>query len=385
MTAEWFDLGQRLYAASVRRPVARLSGAPFENVTHPVAVRASVHGGTVTASLAVPSGRVQTVRGRAVLSALGRHGVSMASDNWRTLVTDDRATLGVLAELARTVKPAEADSDVAAHIGWWAARSDFPGTSAVVDVVAASRQRWVIGEPSHAEKLAATWRSWLGVADDSTAGVLALFDLLIEGEPINGIGSIRADDAFEWAAARSEHNDGRDWRHTDPVGRAAVGLSARCNAAEVYESALLADPLYRRRAFHTGHVVTGTLHRVESRTITVTCERLDARLRPQNSVVGWAGVADTTTLGRFAGTVKETETVAGRLVLHMTVSLTHLPADGVTVSLMVSPARESAIRDGKSRYSRLYATHSSWLTTGRTPTPARRDVPLEVLVAAADE
>jgi len=43
------------------------------------------------------------------------------------------------------------------------------------------------------------------------------------------------------------------------------------------------------------------------------------------------------------------------------------------------------MRHGRSRYRRLYAARRSWLTTGRTPTPSRRPVPLEVLIAGADE
>lgn len=50
-----------------------------------------------------------------------------------------------------------------------------------------------------------------------------------------------------------------------------------------------------------------------------------------------------------------------------------------------APPNPFSQRNGRARYRRLYGARRSWLTTGRTPVPSRRDVPLEVLVAGAED
>jgi hypothetical protein len=201
------------------------------------------------------------------------------------------------------------------------------------------------------------------------------------------LGSLAQDDAWAWGRAQSEHADGWDWRWPDTTARAATGLRARCDAADLFAAALLSDPLYRRRAVHTGHVVVGEVTHPSGgkNRIDVTCARMDARLRVGNAVTGWVGAPDDTAHGLFGGSVAATGVHAGHLVLTLTGVSAAKPATGDRVSLWPAAPNPNTLRDGRRRFHQLYAARRSWLTTGRTPTPTRRDVPLDVLVAGAED
>ena len=111
-------------------------------------------------------------------------------------------------------------------------------------------------------------------------------------------------DEWYYNAAKSAHSDGMDWRRPDTRYRAALGLRDRCDAADLYAAALLTDPLHRLRAVHTGEVVTGTAHPLKDRLhrVEVTCQRMDARLRPGTGLTGWTG-GPRTTGPRFSATL----------------------------------------------------------------------------------
>src|SRR5699024_776165 len=135
---------------------------------------AKVTGDQVTLTATAPGHTSRTATGRDGLDLLGSLGATIAAPAPSTLVTDDPATLGTLYRLALSA-PHDSDQDaVAAHIAWWRDRADFPGGRAVADLLAACRTRWVLGTTPAAEKHAATWRSWLGISDDSTTGLLEL-------------------------------------------------------------------------------------------------------------------------------------------------------------------------------------------------------------------
>ena len=107
--------------------------------------------------------------------------------------------------------------------------------------------------------------------------------------PLPCLDVLAEDDVWSYGPAQSEHSDGLDWRRPDSTSRAALGLRSRCDAADLYAAALLTDPIYRRRAVHTGHVVTGTAKPLgdKLKRVEVTCTRLDSRLRPGNALTGW--------------------------------------------------------------------------------------------------
>ncbi len=317
---------------------------------------------------------------------LGDLGATITAQRWCTLVTDDPATLPALTALARRCYPNSAEADTAAHIAWWTERADFPGSGAAVQLLTACRARWITGATPDAERHPATWRTWLRITDDGCAGLLTMLDRLTDHPPLPLLDTLTADDEWSWGRAQAEHADGRNWRTPDTAGRAAIGLRARCDAADLYAAALLADPLYRQRAVHTGHDVTGDVaaHTDSRNRITVLCQRMDARLRTGNAVTGWIGPPELTERLTFSGTVHATGVTGGRLALTLNGVNAHRPAPGQPVTLMPTPPSPGTMRAGRHNYLRLYANRRSWLTTTRTPVPQRRDVPLDVLVAGAD-
>ena len=386
MTAEWFDLGQRLRAADTGHAVDRLAHAPVVRAARPIAVRARLTGQHVTVTAAAPHHRPATATGPAALDLLGSLGVSVTTASPATLITDQPTTLGLLHRLALTAARNSDHDAVAAHIAWWRDRADFPGGRAVVDTLAACSLRWVTGTGPAAEKIAATWRRWLDQSDDSTAGLLGLHQRLTAGLPLTWLDLLAEDDVWAYTLAQSEHSDGLDWRRPDSTSRAALGLRGRCDASDLYAAALLTDPLHRRRAVHTGHVVTGTAHLLgdKLRRVEVSCDRLDARLRPGNDVRGWVGTP-TTVAAPFSATISAAVVRSARLVMTLSgVGQVYGPCDGQPITLIPQPPSVQRQRAGRRTYRALYSARRSWLTTGRTPTASRRPVPLDVLVAGAE-
>jgi hypothetical protein len=212
-----------------------------------------------------------------------------------------------------------------------------------------------------------------------------VLDRLWAGSPLALLDAIEDDDTRTWNLAQRDHTDHRDWRPPDSAGRAAMGLRSRCDTADLFHAALLSDPVYRQRAVHTGHVVTGTAAVVPKarNTITVTCDRLDCRLRAGSDLAGWAGSPGDPEPARFAGSVAEAAVRGGELVLTITGAGINRPGTGDRVTLHPAAPSPQAIIRGRVRYAQLYGTRQSWLTTGRTPQPQRRDTPLDLIVAAA--
>ncbi len=385
MTAEWFDLGQRFRAATTGAPVARLSHAPIAATPHPVAVRAHLSGSLVTVTACAPDTPASCSTGPHALALLASLGVTITASSPATLVTDTATTLPLLRRLALTASRSTAEDDTAAHIAWWLDRADFPGGRAVVETPDACRLRWVTGRAPAAETNPAAWRHWLDVSDDGVAGLLTLYQRLTAGPALPHLSVLSEDDTWAFGAAQNQHADGWDWRRPDATSRAALGLRSRCDAADLYADALLADPLYRARAVHTGHVVTGTADPLGDRLkrTHLTCTRLDARLRPGSEVTGWIG-APTDSAPHFSATVIAAEVEHGHLTLTLSGVTGPAPVSGQQATIHATGPSPYRQRAGRKSYRALYAARRSWLTTGRTPTPTRRDVPLDVLVAGAD-
>ena len=385
MTAEWFDLGQRLRAAHTGGPVIRLTHAPLAATPRPIAVRAHLTGPQVTLTACTPDVPPASATGSAALTLLASLGATITAPAPATLITDAATTLPLLRRLALTATQGTAEDDTAAHIAWWLDRADFPGGRAVVETPEACRLRWVTGTAPDAEAAPETWRRWLGIEDDSVAGLLTLHERLTVGQPLPHLAVLSEDDTWAYGAAQNEHADGWDWRRPDATSRAALGLRSRCDAADLYADALLADPLFRARALHTGHVVTGVADPLGDRLkrTRLSCSRLDARLRPGSEVTGWVG-APTDSAARFSATVTAAEVEHGHLTLTLSGVTGPGPAAGQQATIHATGPSPYRQRAGRKSYRALYAARRSWLTTGRTPTPTRRDVPLDVLVAGAD-
>ena len=219
----------------------------------------------------------------------------------------------------------------------------------------------------------------------SVTGLLDLHTLLTAGPPLPWLDVLAEDDVWSYGPAQSEHSDGLDWRRPDSTSRAALGLRSRCDAADLYAAALLTDPIYRRRAVHTGHVVTGTAKPLgdKLKRVEVTCTRLDSRLRPGNALTGWVG-GPATSAAPFTASVTAATVHAGHLILTLSGTTGAAPGDGDPVTLTTAPPNPHRQRAGRKTYRALYSARRSWLTTGRTPTATRRPVPLDVLVAGAE-
>lgn len=383
MSVEWFDLGARMRAASTGEVVPRLVHAPVAAPSHPVAVTVKGRGASAVFDVASQAG-TDITDALGVLGTLAGHGVSVVADSPATLLVDSPGALAALAQVAREADP---DCPVAAHVGWWLDRADFPGGVAVLDVTAACRARWVTGLPPEAERLAGVWREWLGVREAGSAGLLALGRIVSDGALLPEVTVLGEDDAFAFGAAAEGFGAGRDWRRADTTPRAAMGLRSRCDAADLYAGALLGDRLWRRRAVHTGHVVVGVgTARADDalKRVDVRSTRLDARVREGQEVAGWIGGVDRKG-PVFSGRVDGTRVERGRLVLTLLDVRGTSGLTGVPVVLHERLAQVWSQRRQRASMRALYSARYSWLSTGRVPVVARRDVPLDVLVAGAED
>lgn len=386
MTVEFYDLAQRLYAARMGRPVLRVAAALFSLHPDAITVEARRDGDEVTATLAAGGGPVHDVRGAGnIIAALADAGARFDTDP--QLVIAGGASLGVLARAARTMHHSsdQAEVQAAAVVGWWVDRADFPGTNAVIDVLAHARQRFITGAPPAAERQQDHWRQAFG----ATAGVPGLrqwAQAVSVGELHPQFGDLVEEDHYTLALAAKAFGDGSDWTLPDSPPVAAMGLRRRCNAAERWEAVLLADRLWRHRATHTGHVGGGPVVSTSGARFTIACERTDSRLRPGAAIIGWHnGIDDFDRAWPFHAEVDSTEAADGVLYLTITgVRVDSRPTEGTWVSVMPAPPVPQRVKSSLWAYGRLQFGTSSWIASGKTPGLSRRDVPLDVLIAAAE-
>nr|WP_230990457.1 hypothetical protein [Rhodococcus oxybenzonivorans] len=204
MSVEWFDLAQRLYAAETRSPVARLTHTTFNPSAAALAVRAVARGGKVSVSVAGVGGGEECARDVDALGLLAVHGGTMVGrTDPAPLLTDDTDTLPALLTLARAhaYHPDPQVAGAAAMVAWWADRADHPGTSAVVNLVAASSARYVLGTTPEAERSATTWRQWFGISDDSVSGLHEWAARIGGGALLPLLEPIHEDDRYSWDRA----------------------------------------------------------------------------------------------------------------------------------------------------------------------------------------
>ncbi|MDQ6669259.1 MAG: hypothetical protein M3069_00575 [Chloroflexota bacterium] len=394
MSVALFDLGQRLRSATLARPVARSTFAPVLPPIDPVAI--TISGAGDGALLRATDGtQLTTSTGSGALSALDNLGVSIGPEH-RTLVTADRDTLSRLVELARATDPASSSAASAAAVGWWSQRADHPGTGAVLNVTVACSARWVLGVPPEDERQVSVWRTWLGIADTGPRGLLELAALVSAGEALPGLDTFAEDDKLSWESFVARVSDPKtswDWRRRDNRREAALGLATRCDAAELYESLRLGDPLVATRESFSGTVVSGVVTAVSARTrIEVTFDHLACRLRENAAIEAFPGYPRDVPPadgrgpwlhGRVASTRVTTDE---RLVVTIADAVVRPdPARvGQRVTLRPRSVDPRQQRSGRHELHRRYAARRSWLSGGAPPVPRRRDVPLDVVVAAAE-
>jgi hypothetical protein len=396
-----FDLGQRLRAAVLCRPVARSAFAPVLPPENAVAVTIRGSGDHVLLRAADETHRAadETVAsGPGALSALGRLGVSIDAEP-RTLVVPDRDTLARLYELATATDSTPDNDRVAAVVGWWALRADHPGTGAVLNVTAACSARWVLGAPPEDERDLASWRAWLGVNDRGPRGLLQLAAAVAAGTTLPGLEAFAEDDRDSWESFVLRLLDPKaawDWRRRDSRREAALGLATRCDAAELWESLRLGDPLVACRESFAGTVITGAVVGLPARgTVEIAVDQLTCRLRENTAVEGFAGypvdLPPATLTGSSAalvrGRVSSSRVTSGdRLLVTVGDGVIRAGALRLGQRLTLRPRSidPRQQRSGRQELRRRYVLRRSWLSGGAPPVPRRRDVPLDVVIAAAE-
>jgi hypothetical protein len=398
VSAALFDLALRVAARDHGGPVPRLLHNPAPARDVKVAVAARRTGQAVQVQAVGPNGRTESGRGPAGLAAIARAAGCAGGDlgTGATALVDTPATMRALAGLASAyADPARCDGiDVAAGsalAGWWAERAAHPGTTAVADVLAISRQRLILGVAPGADH-AAAWRRELSVP--AVIGGLHIWHRAVtRGLVLPGLDATREDD--DWLLQRQQEalTGQRSWDRAESLRIAASRLATRCDAAELYDAALLADPLWRARGVHTGFVCPGEAvigAGQQGSRVVVRAERLDTRLKSGTAVVGWPGdpmTAMPDAENRFSGEVYATAVEDGALMVTIggLGRTGYRPAAGEMVTVIPAPPSVSTIQSRRAAVSRLYKRRFSWLSQGATPTAARRGVPLAVMIAAADE
>lgn len=325
------------------------------------------------------------------------------SEPFRTLVVADAATLQRLhTVLAHTPRGSRWDAQ-AAVLAWWLQRAEHPGSAAVLNVVATCTARWYTGDVPRAERHPETWLAWHHLTTPTPAPALAtgadlldLADLATNGTPLPGLEPTATGDERSWKYHLDRLGGGWNFRRSDTRTEAALGLATRCDATELYDSQRLDDPLVADRARFDGTIVTGTLTWINNRSVELTADRLPCRLRAGSSIEG------TTTGGTatgFRATVSDTRmSSTGELVFtldDLTVrggsrskkTASTLSALAVGQHVELRPQRVLASQQQQSRSNRRfrYTGGGNWLVRETTPAPTRRDVPWDVIVAAATD
>lgn len=381
MTVEFYDLGQRLYAASIGRPVLRVASALFTLTASAMFVQTAVDDRNVSAQISTGSTPPVEASGEDILDALAAVGAQFADRSMAQLVVTDHASLKALVQVAREHPRHEA----AAVAGWWADRAGYPGTSAVVELIGHSRLRYVSGSAPDSERCEQHWRDSFALAA-GTAGMMQWAARLSCGDRMPVLTPVWDDDQRSFATAARNFAMGRDWSTNDSAPDAAIRLRQRCDTADTWQAALLSDRLWRHRATHTGHVCGGEVIDTGRTGFAIACERMDSRLKPGTAICGWSGGVDSYDRATtFHGEIGEADASGGALTLTVRgVRADQLPAVGLWATVMPALPDERRVRSGQYKYRQKQFSPESWLASGRKPGLTRRDVPLDVLIAAAE-
>lgn len=383
MSLAQFTLGARLRAEHSGTPVATALYAPAVPPLNGIAVTADSDGEHVY--VAATDGIItHTGTDRAGLDALAALGATMTQPR-RPLVVGTGRDLATLTALARTYPHADASP----VIGWWDERADFPGSEAVHIATDAARRRWVLGVHPDLELDPATWADWLGIDSTGPHLLLELARRTAAGHTLPGLLSASVLDTASWDRYTKRIGAGRPWWAKDTRQDAALGLIARSHAAEWFDSIRLDDPLVALAASHDGTIVPGTVLTRAEGTAVIAADRPLSRLRVGTKVTGWKGEAI------HAG---RTDSLSG------TITATHIDADArLTLTLEGIPTRSKDGQPGERvtiRPRRVdphmqasartlaalgYRRGNNWIAGRGKPLPRRGNVPLDVIVAAADD
>jgi hypothetical protein len=386
MSANLFDLGARMRAAAERRPVPSAAYAPALPPNNAVAVTIEVDDNQLLLT-ATDGTMVESARGPRSLEALDRLGVGLTEVH-RTLVVTDERTMSLLASMCRD-QPRAASAPV---IAWWDQRADHPGSGAVMLATEAARRRWTLGTSPAAEREVHTWLDWLSITAPLPGALLDLARAITAaGHTLPGLLDLAEGDTRSWDYHRKRIDQGRDWRATDTRTEAALGLATRSDAADLYDSLRLGDQLVALGASFTGTVVPGVVQHAGDGGLVVEAVRPLSRLRVGAEVQGWAGgptdvVKDDHLLRSGVVSAAHVDT-AGRLTLRVSDAVTRPAPFAVGSQVCLRPKAVEPVQQmrGRRQIKHRYRSDGNWLAGRGRPTPLRTDVPLDVVLAAADD
>ncbi|HVT78455.1 MAG TPA: hypothetical protein VHD87_15565 [Acidimicrobiales bacterium] len=373
MTAELHDLGLRLRAATDNSLVARLA-----NRSVPLAMSVVPNGGTV-ALVVEPAGpraiRVEARRcdGDTVWRGVGPDALGAIADAVgdttipTRLIVGKRRDLRLLAACARATPAEHPHAAIAAVVMWWVDRADHPDTNAVTVAVDDCAQRWVSADPD-AERTTLGWARLFG--HDTTDQLDALVFIALRLAADKSAPTINGD-----TGDRVAFSQRGSWRIPHNPRTAALRLRHRCDAADHFANVLLADPLWQRRAAWNGEVVACTIPAGRATTdVIVQAELPICRFRAGENVVV---EVDNASLSASIREVYVDD--SGNTMLHIDLN-TYAHHGPAIVRPMPYDAKGRAIKNLADRYGL-----ASWAVRKAEAAPlARRPVPLDVVVAAAD-
>lgn len=384
MSLAQYTLGARLRAAHTGQPIPVAAYSPAIPPLSAIAVTVDTDGDH-TYLTATDGERTLSGTDREALGALAQLGATM-SDPRRTLIVGTGKDMRVLVTLARTYP----SLDASPVVGWWDERIDFPGTDAVHVATENAARRWALGVHPDLDDDPATWARWLGVQSTGAALLYDLARLTTSGPLLPGLLHASVLDTASWDRYGFRVNAGRRWWAKDTRTDAALGLISRSHSAEWYDSLRLDDPRVAVAASHDGTLVPGVIVGCDAFAVTIAADRPLSRLRADTKVTAWrgepvnAGGSDCLT-----GTVDEATIDTNA---RLTITLTGVPvktrkALSVGERVTLRPARVDPNMQTTARRlaSYGYRRGTNWIAGRGTPIARRGDVPLDVIVAAADD
>lgn len=319
-----------------------------------------------------------------LLSHLDSAGLAIKREAHRSLIVDTPGTAALLASLAR----ADTDHPVAATVlDWWLQRAEHPGSGACYVATRAAAARWVTGTTARDERDPLTWQRWLNLPSGSPAQTAeALVLTAAEGTMLEGLLECHGGDSASWTRLM---RFGLGRRRGENRRDAALGLTSRNQAAEYYASLRLTDPLVAQSALREGHLTHATITDTDRREVQLQASTGPCRLRVGAQAQAWIGTIEQAggPLGIRSGVVSHVGvSTSGDLLITLTDAVVLPQTDvGSTVTLRprtVDPFQQARLRG---QYVHRLRDQRNWVTRNAPPPVARRQVPLDVVVAAATD
>ncbi|MGH9068529.1 MAG: hypothetical protein ACRD0J_13735 [Acidimicrobiales bacterium] len=308
-----------------------------------------------------------------------------------TLVVADRASLNRLAAAARALKDDDARIAVSSVVDWWQQRAEHPGSPSVVILTEAASARYALADPD-SEHSIGPWLAAFGITHGGPQGLLDLAEIVLAGESAQ-VDAREAMDSWKWVRRALDAGWGPR-RGDTPVG-AAIGLRSRCDAADRHAWELLSDPAWRAREHWSGVVVGGRVAGRPPGQVVVAVAQAACRHRVGSDVrvtfVSPGSRRETVLVDAEVADLAHSPDGSSVLVL-----APHLPRRGrdeldrvrtgwFATVIPKAPDQSMAIRS-RINLAKRYKT-GNWVVKPKAARPPalHRDVPLDVLVAAATD